>query len=209
MSHPSDSGQEGSVGARPADGSPSDNADSATADGANQADRREFVLSSSTVLMAGGLAAGYGTFFAMAGRFFYPSESDKAWMFVADADGFASGESKPFESPTGVRVMITRRAESADSDTGEDVEANQSELAAEDFIALSSVCPHLGCRVHWEQHNDRFFCPCHNGAFDSNGKAISGPPADGQQNLPHYPLKIVEGSLYIEMSYRTVRRLDT
>lgn len=208
MSHASDSGQEGSVGAGRADASPSDNADSAATDGANQADRREFVLSSSTALMAGGLAAGYGTFFAMAGSYFYPSESNKAWMFVTDTAGFAPGESKAFQSPTGVRVMITRRLESADSGTREDDQA-EPDLLAEDFIALSSVCPHLGCRVHWEQHNNWFFCPCHKGAFDPSGKAISGPPADDQQNLPHYPLKIVDGSLYIEMSYRTVRRLDT
>ncbi len=208
MSHPSGSGQDDSVGAQRADPSASENSDSSSADEAIQADRREFVLSSSTALMAGGLAAGYGTFFAMAGSYFYPSESNKAWMFVADTGGFAPGKSKAFQSPTGVRVMITRQLESARSGTREDDQAKPG-LLPEDFIALSSVCPHLGCRVHWEQHNDRFFCPCHNGVFDPSGKAISGPPADDQQNLPHYPLKIVSGSLYIEMSYRTVRRLDT
>jgi Rieske Fe-S protein len=208
MSHPSGSGQDDSVGAQRADPSASENADSSSVDEAIQADRREFVLSSSTALMAGGLAAGYGTFFAMAGSYFYPSESNKAWMFVTDTAGFAPGESKAFQSPTGVRVMITRQLESARSGAREDDQSKPG-LLPEDFIALSSVCPHLGCRVHWEQHNDRFFCPCHNGVFDPSGKAISGPPADDQQNLPHYPLKIVNGSLYIEMSYRTVRRLDT
>ncbi len=104
--------------------------------------------------------------------------------------------------------MITRQLESARSGTRED-DQSKPVLLPEDFFALSSVCPHLGCRVHWEKHYDRFFCPCHNGAFGPSGKAISGPPADDKQNLPHYPLKIVSGSLYIEMSYRTVRRLDT
>ena len=143
--------------------------------------------------MATGLAAGYGTFFAMAGRYFFPSGSNKAWMFVTEVDGVAPGASIPFESPTGVRVAITRRSE---------VEAETT--SEKSFLALSSVCPHLGCRVHWEAHNERFFCPCHNGVFDPNGKATGGPPAADGQDLPRYPLKVVDGALYIEMPYRSV-----
>ena len=143
--------------------------------------------------MATGLAAGYGTFFAMAGRYFFPTGSNKAWMFVADAEGIAPGASMSFESPTGVRVSITRRAD-----------FEEETLSEQSFLALSSICPHLGCRVHWEAHNDRFFCPCHNGVFDSQGKATEGPPAADGQDLPVYPLKVVDGALYIEMTYRSV-----
>ena len=157
-------------------------------------DRREALLTGSNVLMAGGLVASYGTFVAMAGRYFYPTEGGKAWMFVRAVNSISPGESVPFQSPTGVSVLITRDAD-ASSDTPE----------VEEFLALSDVCPHLGCRVHWEGHNDRFFCPCHNGVFDPDGKAIGGPPASAGQNLSRYPLKIADGSLYIEMSYRTVR----
>ena len=52
---------------------------------ATRGDRRSFLTSTSTVLMASGLAAGYGTFFAMAGRFLFPSGKDKMWLFVAKA----------------------------------------------------------------------------------------------------------------------------
>lgn len=114
-------------------------------------------------------------------------------MFVTDASGVQPGESLSFESPTGVRVTITRRSD-----------VDETSLSAESFLALSSVCPHLGCRVHWESHNDRFFCPCHNGVFDPSGKATGGPPATAGQDLPRYPLKVVDGSLYIEMPYRSV-----
>jgi len=31
--------------------------------------------------------------------------------------------------------------------------------------AFNSTCPHLGCRVHWQADQQRFFCPCHNGAW--------------------------------------------
>jgi len=162
-----------------------------------ESDRRAFLSSSSLALMASGLAAGYGTFFAMAGRYFYPSGKNTAWLFVGEAEGIAPGQSKPFVSPTGVSVSITRRA---DSTVG-------LPLSGDSFLALSSVCPHLGCRVHWEPQNNRFFCPCHNGVFDPSGKAIGGPPAAAGQHLSNYSLQIVDGALYIEMPITSVGQI--
>ena len=166
-----------------------------TGDAREEIDRRDALTFGSTVAMAGGLAAGYGVFFAMAGRFFFPSGANTAWMFVASAESIPRGASIPFESPTGVRVTITRRS-------GNDEDLNAP--LEESFLALSSICPHLGCRVHWEPHNDRFFCPCHNGVFDPDGRATAGPPAAANQDLPQYPLKVEDGALYIEMPFRSV-----
>ena len=156
-------------------------------------DRRAALATGSTLLMAGGLIGGYGTFFAMAGRYLFPSTSGKAWFFVADAAGIAPGESLPFESPTGVRVTITRR-----------LKEKRAKISTDSFLALSSVCPHLGCRVQWEQQNNRYFCPCHNGEFDPEGIATSGPPAADGQKLPRYPLMVKDGALYIEMPFGSV-----
>ena len=72
-------------------------------------------------------------------------------------------------------------------------------LFRSDFVAFSSICPHLGCQVNWELQNDRFFCPCHNGVFDRDGNATGGPPAAAGQRLPRYPLKIENGLLFIEV----------
>jgi menaquinol-cytochrome c reductase iron-sulfur subunit len=44
------------------------------------------------------------------------------------------------------------------------------------YIAMSNVCTHLGCRVRWISEQGQFFCPCHNGVFDKEGKVVSGPP---------------------------------
>jgi Rieske Fe-S protein len=143
--------------------------------------------------MFGGLAAGYGTFAVMAGRYFFPVGDNKEWFFVSDAEGIQPGESVAFKSPAGVQVSITRRAD-----------VNEKSISAESFLALSSICPHLGCRVHWEPHNDRYFCPCHNGVFDKQGTAVSGPPAAAKQNLPRYPLMVSDGKLYIQMSSSSV-----
>ncbi|GIW39797.1 MAG: hypothetical protein KatS3mg076_0374 [Candidatus Binatia bacterium] len=56
--------------------------------------------------------------------------------------------------------------------------------------AFDTRCPHLGCRVHWEPEKSRFFCPCHNGVFDSTGRAVAGPPAEAGQSLEKVPLEI-------------------
>lgn len=148
--------------------------------------------------MAGGLTLGYGMFVAMAGQYLFPSGENKAWMFVADLAGFPPGGSLAFESPGGVKAVITRKAE-----------AKEAEPSVEDFLALSSVCPHLGCRVHWELAKNRFFCPCHNGEFDPAGNATGGPPAQANQKLARYPLKIEHGMLLIEMPLETLGRPGT
>lgn len=146
--------------------------------------RRSFLSLASTATMAGGLLAGYGTLGYMAGRFLYSGAPRKlAWLFVAQADAVKVGDAVRFQSPAGQTITITRR-----SDKGTE----------EDFLALSSTCPHLGCQVHWEPQNNRFFCPCHNGAFDPSGKATEGPPAEAKQSLPQYPVKIERGMIFIE-----------
>ncbi len=167
--------------------------------------RRSFLSTSVTAIMAGGLVGGYGTFFAMAGRYFYPSGDNRQWVFVSAVDRIAPGESFPFQSPGGVPVMITRRAETSTKSSGDEDQTDET-ISVDSFLALSSVCPHLGCRVHWESNNNRFFCPCHNGSFDAEGVATSGPPAAEGQVLPQYALQIVDGSLYIEMPITSIGR---
>ncbi len=45
-----------------------------------------------------------------------------------------------------------------------------------EYKAFSATCTHLGCKVRWEGHKQRFFCPCHKAIFSSDGKVVSGPP---------------------------------
>lgn len=133
-----------------------------------------------------GLIGGYGLFAALAARFLFPARPvAKGWMFVARLEGFQVGASLRYSSPADETISITRL---------------RDEGTADDFIALSSICPHLGCHVHWENQNERFFCPCHNGAFDSSGNATAGPPKVAGQRLARYPLKIQNGLLFIEVT---------
>lgn len=63
-----------------------------------------------------------------------------------------------------------------------------------DFIALSNVCTHLGCRVRWVGEQGGFFCPCHNAQFDITGEVLSGPPP---RPLDRYEVKVENDHLFI------------
>jgi cytochrome b6-f complex iron-sulfur subunit len=52
------------------------------------------------------------------------------------------------------------------------------------LVALSAVCPHLGCIVQWEPDRKDFLCPCHAGYFTADGAVISGPPPRALAKLP-------------------------
>jgi Rieske Fe-S protein len=63
-----------------------------------------------------------------------------------------------------------------------------------DFIAMSNVCTHLGCRVRWVEDETQFFCPCHNAVFDKAGKVVSGPPP---KPLNTYEVKVEDDQLFV------------
>lgn len=172
----SDQGGQGSAGAHEAQ---------SHAEGVDPAElsRRGFLSRLSGVVMGVGLLAAYGTFGRYALRFLSPPAGDgRRWMFVAATREVSEGDSLRYTAPTGEPINITRQGT-----TG----------LASDFVALSSTCPHLGCQVHWEAQNVRFFCPCHNGVFDPSGQPLEGPPAEAGQSLPEYPLRVEGGLLFI------------
>src|SRR5262245_12602710 len=50
-------------------------------------------------------------------------------------------------------------------------------------IALSSVCPHLGCAVDFIAKDGQFECPCHASAFTKDGAKTYGPSLRGLDPL--------------------------
>ena len=62
--------------------------------------------------------------------------------------------------------------------------------------AFSAVCPHMGCDVAWVAGDQRFFCPCHNGAFESSGEPMSAEKLKAKNPVPRpldkLPCRLVE-----------------
>jgi len=62
--------------------------------------------------------------------------------------------------------------------------------------AFSAICTHLGCLVEWLPQEEKFFCPCHSGYFDAEGKNIAGPPP---APLEEYQVEVKDGVIYVSI----------
>ena len=65
-----------------------------------------------------------------------------------------------------------------------------------DYVAMSNICTHLGCRVRWIVDQSQFFCPCHNAVFDQEGNVVSGPPP---RPLDRYETKVENNQIFIKV----------
>jgi menaquinol-cytochrome c reductase iron-sulfur subunit len=79
--------------------------------------------------------------------------------------------------------------------TQEEISAYVLTENGQDFVVLSIVCTHLGCRVRWIAADGKFHCPCHNGVFTKDGTVVSGPPP---RPLDRFENKVEGGVLYIK-----------
>ena len=56
-------------------------------------------------------------------------------------------------------------------------------MPGDQIIAFNDTCPHLGCKVDYQEGKQEFLCPCHASAFDLDGKPINKIPPRGLDTL--------------------------
>jgi menaquinol-cytochrome c reductase iron-sulfur subunit len=66
--------------------------------------------------------------------------------------------------------------------------------SANEFIAFSVNCTHMGCPVRWLADAELFMCPCHGGVYYKDGAVAAGPPP---QPLFRFAVRVVDGIVQI------------
>lgn len=64
------------------------------------------------------------------------------------------------------------------------------------YKVFSGICTHLGCIVRWEEQNNRFYCPCHQGIFNKQGEVTGGPPP---RPLDEYQVELDNNLVFIKV----------
>lgn len=71
------------------------------------------------------------------------------------------------------------------------------------FLAISLVCSHLGCSVHWDEESKKFQCPCHSSSFDEVGDVLDSPASNA---LDYFPVIVKEGKVLVNTSEKMKRK---
>jgi len=129
--------------------------------------RRTFLRRAITVMLAA-IGAVFG---ASAVAYIMPpkqSDTGAEWLPLGSTRTVELGEPTLFK--TSVELTTGWRT------TTDDVAVYVKTDDGRDFIGMSNICTHLGCRVRWVKDKRQFYCPCHAGVYDENGNVVSGPP---------------------------------
>ena len=71
------------------------------------------------------------------------------------------------------------------------------------FLALSLICPHLGCSVLWDESKKQFDCPCHSSAFDRYGVVLNSP---APRPLDYFQVILEAGKVKVDVSQKAKRK---
>lgn len=129
---------------------------------------RRTLLRRATVTIFGGIGA---AFLGSAAAYFVPprpSTLSEEWIVLG------STRSVEIDEPTLFKASV--ETATGWKTTSEDVGVYVKTQDGRDYIGMSNICTHLGCRVRWVADQRQFYCPCHAGVYDEDGNVVSGPP---------------------------------
>jgi menaquinol-cytochrome c reductase iron-sulfur subunit len=117
--------------------------------------------------------------------------TETAWSDLGAADKFAS-----LASPVKLLIKVEQRDGWRKIISEKSVYVTKS--ADGQLRVMSSICPHLGCSITWNDARTQFICPCHVGVFSPDGALVSGPPPRGMDELE---TKVEDGRLKARYQY--------
>jgi menaquinol-cytochrome c reductase iron-sulfur subunit len=111
----------------------------------------------------------------------------ESWLLLGPLAQFPEGETRlaSYRNPV---------ANPSDGETA-NISCWVRHVAGDKFQVFAINCAHLGCPVRWFPQSGLFMCPCHGGAYYSDGSRASGPPERG---LFEYPYKVDQGKVLID-----------
>jgi cytochrome b6-f complex iron-sulfur subunit/menaquinol-cytochrome c reductase iron-sulfur subunit len=123
-------------------------------------------------------------------------QRDQRWVKTVRLDALTDGEPKKVSIVDDERDAWTIQR-------GVDLGSVWLVRRGADVVALSAVCPHLGCTVG-SLPDGSFVCPCHDSTFTATGDAVSGPSPRGMDPLA---TKIEDGVVLVDFKrFRTGTR---
>jgi Rieske Fe-S protein len=76
---------------------------------------------------------------------------------------------------------------------------------ADEYIAISTRCAHLGCPVNFVGAARNFICPCHGGVYGFLGERIGGPPV---RPLDRFQTRVTNGQVELGPRYSVTNHFD-
>lgn len=68
------------------------------------------------------------------------------------------------------------------------------------IIVLDAACPHVACKLHWNEASQEFDCPCHESSFTIDGTLLGGP---APRDMYSAVFEIVEGEIVVSEIIRS------
>lgn len=104
----------------------------------------------------------------------------------ADADGFLSVAKLTDLPDDGTPLRFVLRADKIDAWNkfkNQTIGTVYVRKIGDQVIAFNDTCPHLGCKVDYQESHKSFLCPCHASAFELDGKPTNKIPPRGLDSL--------------------------
>lgn len=135
-------------------------------------------------------------------------QEDEPWQAVGATSDFSPDTYRPVVitavqgiGETGKTTAYVRRG----NPTVTQGQSKYPPESANEFIAISTRCAHLGCPVNFVQAAGNFICPCHGGVYGFLGERIGGPPV---RPLDRFQTRVSNGQVEIGPRYSVTNNFD-